>query len=194
MQKLALGETETIQRYVEEVSTAMSRLSLDTIQQVGHLLKEARRSGLQVFLLGNGGSAATASHMACDLAKSTIRSGLPRLRVIALADNIPMLTAWANDIAYEEVFAQQLDNLVKPGDVVIAISGSGRSANILNAVRLARQRGAVTVGLTGFDGGDLKGLVDVAIVVESSIMGPIEDVHHIIGHILTACLAEEAMV
>ncbi|MCH8150663.1 MAG: SIS domain-containing protein, partial [Planctomycetes bacterium] len=103
-------------------------------------LKEARRHGNRIFIMGNGGSASTASHMVCDLSKSTIQNGLPRLRVIPITDNVPLITAWANDTGYENIFVQQLENQASRGDVVIAISGSGRSENVLRAVRRFRDR------------------------------------------------------
>jgi D-sedoheptulose 7-phosphate isomerase len=142
-----------------------------------------RRS--KIFIIGNGGSASTASHMAVDLAKGTQVKGYPSLRVISLTDNVGMITAWANDLAYEEVFTEQLKNLLSYKDVLIAISASGNSPNILSAVRYAKSRGAATVGFIGFGGGKLKDLVDVDITVSSHNYGVVEDFHLTLNHIIS---------
>ena len=181
---------DLLQDYVGALANALHALPLDTIEAMVDTLKEARRHGNRIFIMGNGGSASTASHMVCDLSKSTIQGGLPRLRVIPITDNVPLITAWANDTGYENIFVQQLENQAPRGDVVIAISGSGRSENVLRAVRLAREGGVTTIGLTGFEGGSLKDLVDIALVVDSRSMGQIEDVHHAIGHMLTEALSQ----
>jgi D-sedoheptulose 7-phosphate isomerase len=159
------------------------------------MLYRAYRNEKQVFTLGNGGSASTASHMAADLGKNTIGPNMRRFRVISLNDNTAMLTALANDLGYENVFREQLQNLIRPGDLLIAISASGNSANVVNAIRYAQAQCAETACLLGFDGGDAAQLVDVAIVVPSDHYGVVEDVHLITNHILVdyfkARLAEE---
>jgi D-sedoheptulose 7-phosphate isomerase len=156
-------------------------------------LLAAYQADRQVMLVGNGGSAATASHFAGDLSKGTRQPGHRPWRVIALTDNVPLLTAWANDVSYDEVFARQLDALVNPDDVLVAISGSGNSPNVLNAVRVARERGAVTIGLTGGSGGALRLLVDLCITVPTGEMSFIEDCHLMVAHlIVSCCLKEEA--
>ena len=176
--------------YLAEMQQVIAGLPMEPIQRAGEILLQARRRGAQVFTLGNGGSAANASHLACDLSKSCIRDDLPRFRVISLVDNIPLATAWANDTSYENIFAAQLENLLQPGDVVLALSGSGRSPNVLAAARLARARQAAVIGLTGFDGGLLKELADPCIVVPSHCMEQVEDTHLIIGHLLSTYLRE----
>jgi len=176
--------------YLTQMQEILAGLPIEEIRRAGEILLEARRRGAQVFTLGNGGSAANASHIACDLSKSAIRDDLPRFRVISLVDNVPLATAWANDTSYENVFAAQLENLLQPGDVVIALSGRGRSPNILNAARLARERGAAVIGLTGFDGGLLREIADPCIIVPSDCMEQIEDTHLIIGHLLSVYLRE----
>lgn len=158
------------------------------------LLLRAYRGDRQVFLVGNGGSAATASHFACDLAKGTRKPDRRPWRVIALTDNVPLLTAWANDVSYEEVFARQLDSLVNPEDVLVAISGSGNSPNVLNAVRVGRERGAATLGITGGSGGALASLVDLCITVPTQEMHFIEDAHLIVAHLISCCLREETVL
>ena len=123
--------------------------------------------------------------MACDFGKNTRSADKPRLRVISLTDNLATLTAYANDEGYETVFSEPLKSLAEPGDLVIAISGSGNSPNVLNGVKTAHAMGLMTIGLTGFQGGKLKGLVDVCLVVPSNSMEQVEDVHLVLDHILT---------
>jgi D-sedoheptulose 7-phosphate isomerase len=138
--------------------------------------------------MGNGGSAATASHMANDLNKLAIVPEQPRFRAISLSDNVPCMTAWANDSAYEDIFAEQLSNFLDPGDVVIAISASGNSPNVIKAIRLAREMGAITIGFTGKDGGQLKPLVDICLCIPSDHLGVQEDGHIILDHVIANAL------
>lgn len=183
---------QEITRYLSELAETMQRLPLAAIEQLVELLHEARLQGRQVFMLGNGGSAATASHFACDLAKNTIVAGLPSFRAISLTDNAALMTAWANDTAYDNLFCGQLSCLLRKGDVVIGISGSGNSPNVLRAMEMARQNGATSVGLTGFGGGQLKELVDLAIVVPGRCMEQIEDLHLVLEHLVVTALRERA--
>lgn len=176
--------------YLEQVKRTLDELPRRKVHGVIQLLLRAYREDRQVFIIGNGGSAATASHFACDLSKSTIRAGRNRFRVIALTDNVPLVTAWANDVGYENVFSEQLANLMNEGDLLIAISGSGNSPNILKAVEEARARGATTIGLSGFLGGKLRDMVDLCLVVPSHCMAQIEDVHLILEHLISTCLGE----
>jgi D-sedoheptulose 7-phosphate isomerase len=170
--------------------TVLESMPVAEIGATIRLLTEAREHDRQIFLIGNGGSAATASHFANDLAKGARQPGSRLFRVIALTDNVPLITAWANDASYEEVFARQLEALVNPDDVLVAISGSGESPNILQAVRLARARGARTVGLTGRSGGTLRELVDLCVIVPVFQMEMIEDAHVMVSHVITCCLRE----
>lgn len=146
--------------------------------------------GSTIFTFGNGGSAALATHLACDLGKGTIigQNGHKRFRVLALTDNIPLMTAWANDVCYEQVFAQQLQNFVVPGDLAFAISGSGNSPNILRGLELARESGARTLGLTGFKGGKMKALCDVCVILPSDNMQIIEDFHLSVMHAISSAV------
>jgi D-sedoheptulose 7-phosphate isomerase len=186
-----MNNTEQLpEAYVASLTSTLQALPFATLSRIADLLEQARWDGRTVFLLGNGGSAATASHIACDLNKAATQPGVPRLRALALTDNVPLITAWANDTHYHNVFVEQMQNFLRPGDVVVAISGSGRSPNVVDAVLRARELGAMTVGLTGFDGGLLTELTDICLVVPSEHMGQIEDVHLMIGHILTAMLAQ----
>lgn len=180
--------SERIAAYLSEMRGTLSKLPIDKIERVVDLLRQARTQRKRVFLFGNGGSAATASHLACDLGKGTNAHGNPRLRAVALTDNVPLISAWANDSSYDDIFAQQLQEQVEPGDIAIGISGSGKSRNVLNAIKVARSAGAITVGLTGFDGGDLKGLVDHCIIVPDNSMDQIEDIHLLLGHVMASCL------
>jgi D-sedoheptulose 7-phosphate isomerase len=179
---------DLVQSYLSEVKATLELLPDEDIWEVIVTLHDARLGGRQVFVLGNGGSAATASHFACDLGKGADVSGHPGFRAIALTDNMATFSAYANDCGYEQVFARQLANLVQSGDVVIGISGSGNSANVLNAIHLARERGAITVGFVGFDGGQLKGIVDLCIHVENCCMEQVEDVHVTLGHLIATAL------
>ena len=179
---------EAISAYLTEMQSTLSNLPIDGIERIVNALRSARAQKKTVFLFGNGGSAATASHLACDLTKGTNANGRPRLRVIALTDNVPLISAWANDSSYEDIFAQQLQQQVESGDIAIGISGSGRSPNVLNALKVARSAGAITIGLTGFDGGDLKNLVDLCVVVPDNSIDQVEDVHLMIGHVIASCL------
>jgi D-sedoheptulose 7-phosphate isomerase len=148
------------------------------------MLYRAYRSEKQVFTLGNGGSASTASHIAADLSKNTIAPNMRRFRISSLNDNTAILTALANDLGYENVFSEQLQNLIRPGDLLIAVSASGNSPNVVKAIRYAQSRSAESVGILGFDGGQAAQIVDLSIVVESSDYGVVEDTHLIINHIL----------
>jgi len=136
-----------------------------------------------VYLFGNGGSASLASHFACDLGKGTAYlNGGKRFRVLALTDNIPVITAWANDASYEDIFSEQLKSFVQPGDIAFAISGSGNSKNVLKGLAVAREAGALAIGISGFQGGKMKSLCDLCVVVPSSNMQVIEDLHVAMAH------------
>ena len=170
-------------QYFEEFQRVLADLCYDTINQVADMLLRANEAGRTVYLFGNGGSASLASHLACDLGKGTAYcNGGKRFRVIALTDNIPTMTAWANDASYEDVFSEQLRNFVEPQDVALAISGSGNSQNVLNALAVAREAQATTIGITGFQGGKMKSLCDICIVVPSDNMQVIEDLHLAMAH------------
>jgi D-sedoheptulose 7-phosphate isomerase len=179
-----------VSHYLEQVTAILNSLELTQIEQIVNVLQDARLFNRTIFLLGNGGSAATASHWANDLCKGASRPNSPRLRAMALTDNVPLMTAWANDTTYHNIFTEQLANFLKPDDVVIAISGSGNSANVIQAVEFARAQGAITVGLTGFAGGRLKNISDLCLIVQSDSMEQIEDVHLIITHIISTALGK----
>jgi D-sedoheptulose 7-phosphate isomerase len=174
--------------YIEELKNTMDLLPEDRIQEVIALLREARLAGRQVFIMGNGGSASTATHFVCDLGKNTRHPALPNFRVIGLSDNMAIFSALANDEGYENVFAQQLASFVQPEDIVIGISASGNSPNVLIAMELANQRGARTVAFTGFDGGKLRSLAGIEIHVPSHCIEHVEDIHLVLEHLITKAL------
>lgn len=180
-----------INKYLAEVNTALTKLPVSAITDVVHRIEKARDERRSIFIFGNGGSAATAMHFAADLAKGANCPGKPGIKAFALTDNISLLSAWANDSTYEDIFAEQLQNFIERGDIAIAISGSGNSPNILGGIKAAKAKGATTVGFAGFEGGKLKDMVDIAIVIPGSDMKPIEDIHLLIGHIITVCLRGE---
>jgi D-sedoheptulose 7-phosphate isomerase len=180
---------ETLQSSIEEhldrVRRLIDEIPVERIEAIGEVLYAAYRHGKQIFVAGNGGSAATASHMACDLGKATLRRGPRRLRIISLNDNLPLVTALANDAGYEHVFSEQLVNLIRPGDVLVVLSASGRSPSILEAIHYARRRSATVIALLGFDGGEAVALADECVLVPSEEYGLIEDMHMILHHAVT---------
>jgi len=175
-------------QYIQLLIKELNSISTERITEIGTALRNAQQNKKRVFVFGNGGSAATASHMACDLGKNTRQPEEPRLKVISLVDSLAGLTAYANDEGYENVFSESLLSLAEAGDIAIAISGSGNSPNVLKGIQTARQIGLKTIGLTGFEGGKLKEMVDICLVVASDSMERIEDMHLIINHILTGLL------
>jgi D-sedoheptulose 7-phosphate isomerase len=180
--------------YLEELSATIKKLPLAPIDDLVQIFLQAYRRGSTIFLFGNGGSASLASHMGCDLGKGTAPASGKRLRAIALTDNAALITAWANDTRYENIFAEQLQNLMQPGDVAFAISGSGNSPNILAALECARRAGTITAGITGFEGGKMKPLCDACVVVPSANMQIIEDLHLSIAHSVFRALCHEIEV
>jgi D-sedoheptulose 7-phosphate isomerase len=181
--------------YVGRLGTALDSLSRGELTELGEILSRAYRNGKQVFTVGNGGSSSLASHMAADLAKNTIGPNMRRFRIVSLNENAAIVTALANDLGYENVFSEQLTNVIRAGDVLIVVSASGNSPNIIKAINYARTQSAEVVGLLGFDGGKAGELADLAIIVPSWDYGIVEDVHLIINHILVehfrARLAED---
>jgi D-sedoheptulose 7-phosphate isomerase len=163
---------EYIQKYLDEIGQIVQNLPQTEIARVIDILAQARTEGRRIFVFGNGGSAAMASHFATDLGKSTVQEGKLRFKVISLNDNVPLLTAYANDFGYETVFAEPLASLAEAGDVAIAISSSGNSPNVLRAMDVARERGLNTIGITGFAGGRLKEKVDVCVIVPTDSRHP----------------------
>lgn len=179
--------------YLTEFRDLLNRIDFDEIAQAVERLRGARDRGATIFIAGNGGSAATAAHLVNDLGKATKRSGRMPMRVMCLSDNVSWLTALANDEGYERVFTGQLENFARSGDVLILISASGNSPNLLHAVGYAREHGVETIGILGFDGGELKERVDEVLWLESSIgsYGPVETGHSVICDMITTCLIND---
>jgi D-sedoheptulose 7-phosphate isomerase len=171
--------------YFTELKRTLEEISMEKVERIVEMIYEAYRDNKYVFTMGNGGSASTASHFACDLGKGTICEGKPRFRVMSLNDNMPLITALSNDFGYERVFIEQLMNLVNPGDLVISITGSGNSPNILKAVEYAKNQGAKTIGLIGFGGGVLKEMVDEHITISNTNYGQVEDIHLMLAHAIS---------
>jgi D-sedoheptulose 7-phosphate isomerase len=180
-----------IKNYLLAFESLLKDVDHSAIERISHRLCAARESGATIYVAGNGGSAAIASHWVNDLGKATKRAGSPPVRVMSLSDNVSWLTALANDEGYERVFAGQLENFAKQGDVLVVISSSGNSLNLVRAVELARTRGVAIIGLLGFDGGTLKPLTDDCLLVSTAkgSYGLVEPMHEMICHLLTACVA-----
>ena len=168
--------------YLTATRDVLGRLDSDLIDRIGEQIWQVYTRRRTVYLFGNGGSAALASHIACDLAKGAIANGRRRLRAVSLNDNVALMTAWANDSHYEEIFAEQLRNTVESGDLVLAISSSGNSRNVIRGLEVAREAGATCVTLTGFNGGRVKDLSDLCLIVPSDNVQHIEDAHLGVTH------------
>jgi D-sedoheptulose 7-phosphate isomerase len=186
-----VGAPNSVERYVTGLSAALRRLPYAEINWAAAALLAAYREGRSVFLFGNGGSASLASHFACDLSKGTAVNGARRFRVLSLADNVALLTAWANDTRYDDIFAEQIRNFIQPRDIAFAISGSGNSPNVLNGLAAAREARAFTIALTGYRGGKAVSLADLGIIVPSDDMQQIEDLHLTIAHSIFRAVQEE---
>ncbi|MBD3277407.1 MAG: SIS domain-containing protein [Candidatus Aegiribacteria sp.] len=166
------------------MSSLVLKIPSENIEELANILLKAYRNGNRVFIFGNGGGASTSSHFACDLAKGTATPGKPRLKALSLSDNVPLITAWANDTDYTNTFGEQLMNLVEKDDVVMGLSGSGMSPNVINAFKVANRAGAVSVLLSGFRGGEAVKVANSSIVVPSEDMQQIEDIHLMLCHIV----------
>jgi D-sedoheptulose 7-phosphate isomerase len=177
-------------KYITDLQSTLTRLPVDLIDQVIAMLHDARLRNRQVFIMGNGGSASTASHFVCDLGKNTRQKGWANYRVMGLTDNMAIFSALANDEGYDNVFAQQLASFVQPGDIVIGISTSGNSANVVNAIKLGKKMGAKTVSFTGFDSGQLGRLVDIDLHVPCNSIEQVEDIHLMLEHLICKALLE----
>jgi D-sedoheptulose 7-phosphate isomerase len=179
-----------VDTYLSSLASMLAATPREPLQAIEQILWETYARDGTIIVCGNGGSASTATHLACDLSKWTVAEGRRRLRALALTDNVALMTAWSNDTAYERVFLEQLISCFRPGDALVAISGSGNSPNVLRAVEWANAQDAPTVALTGFGGGKLAPLVRAALVAPSSFMPEVEDVHSAICHGLAVALGE----
>jgi D-sedoheptulose 7-phosphate isomerase len=187
------GARGVINDFLAEACAVLEHVDPSDVEAVVSLLVGAHWRQGAVFAVGNGGSAATASHLASDLARSTQQNGGPALRAFSLSDNVPQLTAWANDACYEESFAAQLQAYARPGDVLVAVSASGNSPNILAAAKQARNMGLAVIALTGFGGGRLKSLADAALVIDSYDYGQVEGAHLVLAHLLSKMVVRAAV-
>ena len=190
-----LNPKDFIEDYILELTRCLKSLDKTKIELVIDVLVDAYKKDRKVFILGNGGAASTSSHMACDLGKGTLQrvydNTEKRFRVISLTDNVAVMTAFANDLSFDDIFVQQLRNLVETDDVVIALSGSGNSPNVVKAVEYARLCGAKTIGILGFKtGGKLGKMVDYSIIIDSNHYGPIEDIQLILNHMIASWIAK----
>lgn len=181
---------KNVQDYYQAVSDALLKLPEDPVNEIIVALKQAWAEKRRIFIFGNGGSAANASHFVVDVIKSTIRPGRPRIKILCLNDNMPTVTAYSNDVSYDVIFSEPLASLAEPGDIAIAISGSGNSPNILRAMDTAKDMNLTRIGLTGFAGGKLKDKCDVCVIVPSDSMQVIEDAHLVILHSVFLALCE----
>jgi D-sedoheptulose 7-phosphate isomerase len=181
--------------YLRLLQGLLQNLDLAAVLRVGARLQQVRDAGGTIYIAGNGGSAATSSHWANDLGKAARRPGANPIRVVSLGDHLSWVSALANDEGFERIFSGQLENLARPGDLLVVLSASGNSRNLIEAVRTARSLRVSTVGFVGFDGGALKGLVDdhVWVPTAKGAYGPVEDVHHVVCHVLATCLASGAI-
>ncbi len=182
----------TILDYMENLKKYLNEVSVNDVEAIAKVIYEAYLNDKQIFIMGNGGSASTSSHFACDLSKSTVLPNKRRLRVHSLNDNISLMTALSNDIGYDKVFEEQLINHVNSQDVVIGISASGNSKNILDAMDYSKQRGAITIGFIGFEGGTLHNKVDYKVLIRSMDYGIVESIHLALEHLI--CLSVKDMI
>jgi D-sedoheptulose 7-phosphate isomerase len=181
-------------QYLEDLKKTIDQIDPEKLQQIADIILKAYVQEKTVFVFGNGGSASTASHLACDWGKGTLEnvydSKEKRFRVISLTDNVATMTAVGNDLSYDEIFVHQLTSLIRPGDVVVGISASGNSPNVVKAFLYAKEQGATTIGFLGFmTGGKSKKFVDIDVTVQSNSYGIVEDVHLVLNHLLTDCLS-----
>jgi len=173
----AAGSGVAAKEYFASLQDVLAHLDFSVIDRMTDAVWENYRRDRALYIFGNGGSAALASHFACDIGKGTVAAGRKRLRTVALTDNVPLITALANDLAYADIFSEQLGGLAEKGDTVLAISGSGNSPNVVRGLEEARKLGLHTLVLTGFAGGRVKSLADLCLIVPSDNMQHIEDAH-----------------
>ncbi len=191
---------EFISNYFAEMQDIIKNISREEIEKVIEVLFNAWKRGNKVFIMGNGGSASTATHFACDLSKVTIVPNKKRFSVMGLNDNIPLVSALTNDDGWNEIYVEQLKNHFEKGDVVIAFSvhgGSGKdkagawSQNLLKAMQYAKDNGGIAIGFSGFDGGAMKELADACVVVPFNSTPHVESFHLVLEHLITFCLLEK---
>lgn len=174
--------------YISQLKEALDNLDRGDILELARVLENARQNGNKVFIFGNGGSGSTASHFACDINKGVSLGLTKRHRIIALTDNIPTMLAYSNDLSFDDVFVEQLKNFLEPGDLVIGISGSGNSKNVIKAIEYANEKNNLTIGFTGFGGGKLRQISKLTVNANKNDMQISEDIHMILVHLLMKML------
>jgi len=198
-----MNTTENVQSYFKDLEQVVSNISKDDIIKTIELIKKARENGKRIFIIGNGGSASTATHFACDLNKYTSVDNKKRFKAISLLDNVPLMTALVNDEGWDKVYSYQLENLMDDGDFLIAISvhgGTGQdkagvwSQNLLRAVKLVQARGGKVISLIGFDGGELRKISDASIVVPINSTPQIEGFHLVITHMICSIIKDQLLI
>jgi len=180
--------------YLLAVQDVLAHLDHQVVDGMIDVIWRGYEEGRTLFVFGNGGSAALASHFACDIGKGTVAGRAKRLKTIALTDNVALITAWANDKAYEEIFSEQLESLAEKGDIALAISGSGNSPNVIRGLEAGRRLGVQTLVLTGFAGGRAKTLADLCLIVPSDSMQHIEDAHLCATHAIFLAIRQRMML
>lgn len=183
----------SINEYLNALKLTLDNLSRSEIENFINILNNARANGKTIFIMGNGGSASTASHFCCDFNKGASYQfdNKNRFKFICLNDNIPTMMAYSNDVSYEDVFVEQLKNFLTKDDVVIGISGSGNSKNVIKAIEYANNKGAVTIGLTGYNGGILKQIAKYSVNTSVNNMQLTEDIHMILDHMIVSILCNQ---
>ncbi|MFH1130774.1 MAG: SIS domain-containing protein [Pseudomonadota bacterium] len=185
-----MAYVEKTKKYVDDLIGILQNLDFEALNQCLEVVERARDEGKNIYIFGNGGSAATASHAVCDFNKGLSYGKSRRFRVICLNDNMYTLSAYSNDVSYSDVFVEQLKNFLAPGDIVIGISGSGNSENVIRAIDYANEHKATTIGFCGFDGGRLKEKAQVVFHVNVNDMQKVEDIHAMFGHIAVQILKQ----
>jgi D-sedoheptulose 7-phosphate isomerase len=180
--------TDFSEVYFNIIKELLDSFPHEQFEKAAQILLEAYQNDRMIFVMGNGGSGATASHFACDMNKETCASMTKKFKIMCLNDNVPSLLAYANDVSYQDVFVAQLKNFIQPDDVVMGISTSGNSTNIIKAIRHAAESSAKTIALCGYNGGTLSNLVDAPIVIQNNNMQAVEDIHLIVVHLLMRTL------
>lgn len=184
------GTSHYVRSYFDTLKTLLDAVDADTLTRVVDILHECYTSDRRLVMCGNGGSGSTSSHLVCDFQKNILLDGGKPFEVVALTDSPALILAWGNDTAFDNVFAGQARTWLRKGDVLIAISGSGNSPNVLKAVEVAHEAGATTIGFCGYTGGKLAAMVQVPVVVEKRNMQQVEDLHMIFGHVIFSALRD----
>lgn len=187
---MSLDKTTHIRSYFDRLKAVLDSVKVEDVEKLISIFEDAYTRDAAIFVCGNGGSWSTASHWVCDFSKGASSLGKRRMRMFAPGDNVPMLTAYGNDVSYNSIFAEPLRAYARPGDVVVLITASGNSPNILEAAVAARELKTTVVGLIGFGGGKLAAMTDHSIIVESCEYGPVEDLHLVLDHIISTYMKE----